>query len=293
MVSIIRGALTGFLDDDAFILAAALAFHSTLSLAPIAVVVVFVASLLGTGTQETAVDQIRFLMGPSAGGAVQSVIENAEQDTQLNSIHAFFGLGMALVAATTAFVQLQFCMNRIWNIEVTSRGRVWNWLRKRMLSLLLLLVIGLLLIASLVLSAILTSFLPAWEWLNALLSLLICTALFAWIFRVLPDAEISWSVVWFGAAITAALFVFGRLVIGLYLSRADLNSSYGAASSIVVLLVWIYYASLVFFLGAEITQVYACERGRRIVPSIHASWRNRSCKRASQLDRDSIPPVTQ
>jgi membrane protein len=193
------------------------------------------------------------------------------------------GIVTLLVGATTVFAQLQSALNQIWDVKtpvktVARRGLFWDLIRTRLLSLALILVVGFLLLVSLVVSAGLAALqdylvtgLPGggtlWQTANFLVSLLVISVLIAMVYRLLPDVRLDWHDVWVGALTTAVLFGVGKSVIGVYLGHASIGSSYGAAGSLVVFLVWIYYSSLIMFLGAEITFVYAQHRRRRVRPT--------------------------
>jgi membrane protein len=220
-------------------------------------------------------------VGPAGAETVRLVLENAGSLGQ-DAISIAVGIAMLLVGATTVLAQLQTSLNHIWNVRVTSSQRVvWSLVRARLVSMAILLAVGFLLLVSLVLSATLAALhhylsqlLPGgvllWDALNLVASLLVITLLIATIFKVLPDARIEWHDIWVGALSTSALFGIGKFLIGLYLGRASIGSAYGAAGSLVVFLLWVYYSSLILFLGAEITQVYARRRGARIRPAEYA-----------------------
>ena len=193
------------------------------------------------------------------------------------------GILTLLFGATTVFVQLQSSLNQIWDVKtavtkVTRRGLFWSLIRTRLLSLTLILVVGFLLLVSLVMSAALAALqgylsraLPCggmlWQTVNLLVSLLVISVLIAMVYRLLPDVRLDWRDVWVGAVTTSVLFGVGKFLIGLYLGQASIGSSYGAAGSLVVFLVWVYYSSLIMFLGAEMTFVYAQHRRRRVRPT--------------------------
>jgi membrane protein len=193
------------------------------------------------------------------------------------------GIATLLFGATTVFAQLQSSLNQIWDVKtavetVTRHGLLWSLVRTRLLSLTLVLAVGFLLLVSLVVSAALAALhgylsqsFPGgailWEILNLLVSLLVIALLVAMVYRVLPDVRLDWPDVWVGAATTSILFGAGKFLIGLYLGHASLGSSYGAAGSLVVFLVWVYYSSLIMFFGAEITFVYARRRRKGVPPT--------------------------
>jgi membrane protein len=227
------------------------------------------------------VNEIGGLVGRQSAELIETVIAKSEQPTR-GVIGMIAGIALTLFGATAVFAQLQTSLNRIWGVQAAPDSNViWGFIRHRVLSFGLVLTIALLLLVSLVISALLAGFqgylnahFPGgaiiWQVLNALVSLTLITVLIAMIFKVLPDAKIEWRDTWFGAFITSLLFTIGKFLIGLYLGQASVGSTYGAAGSAVVLMVWIYYASLIMFFGAKITQVMARSRGARIVPSAHA-----------------------
>ena len=263
---VIKCAFTDFFADDSMTLAAALAFYTILSLAPLAVLLVVAAGFIGQSTINTVMQQAEQMMGPSASGALETVIQSAQQQEQGRSLSAILGLVLILSTALGAFVQLQYSVNRIWGLEPSGKSAVWQWARKRLMSLLLILVIALLLLASVVVSSVVSALFPEFTWLNTLISLAIFLLLFTIIYKYLPDAKIAWRDALVGAVITAILFSVGIWAIGLYLGRSGAGSPYGAAGSLVVFLLWTYYAALILFLGAEITQAVSFVYGDRIVP---------------------------
>lgn len=210
-------------------------------------------------------------------------------------VDGIIGIATLLVGATTVFAQLQAALNQIWNVKAApTRGAIWSFIRTRLLSLALVLVLGFLLLVSLVVSAVLTVLheylsrvMPVGgavsQAVNFVVSLSVIAFLVGTIFKVLPDVRIAWRDVWFGAGVTALLFSVGKSVIGLYLGHAGLASSYGAAGSLVVFMVWVYYSSLLMLLGAQITQTYARRRGAAIQPAPYAVPAR---PRAAALDRD-------
>ena len=267
---IIKRAVTDFFADDLLTLAAAMSFYTILSLAPIAVLLVVVAGFIGQDAINSSVSQAERLMGPPAGDALQTVISRAQQQRQALTLSAILSLGAILFTALGAFVQFQYSMNRIWGIQSKGKSAVWDWVRKRLLSVLLLVVIAVLLLAAVIISSVLSGLFPQLTWINTLASFVLFVILFALVFKYLPDAKIAWRDVWVGAIITGILFSVGIWAIGLYLGRSGAGSSYGAAGSLVVFLLWVYYAALILFLGAEITQAYCFVYGERIEPAEYA-----------------------
>lgn len=276
--SIAARSAKAFIDDDALAFAAALSYYALLSMAPLLLIVVAVAGLFFSNdvVQTQLVAQIGSLIGREGASVAQTLLDNAGVDGR-TAASLLIGALLMVVGATTVFAQLQQALNRIWSVEAKPANVVVGFLRHRLLSFALVLSIGFLLMVSLVVSALLAAlqeFLDQWAqtvffWrtLNSAVSFGAATLLIAVIFKYLPDAVIAWRDVWLGALLTSALFVGGKLVIGLYLGQASIGSWYGAAGSAVVFMVWIYYASLIFLFGAEITQAVASHRGARIVPN--------------------------
>jgi membrane protein len=261
-----------FAQDEAVTRAAALAFYAGLSFAPLLLLALSVVGLFGGDAGDAVVAQVRGLLGPEAGRAVELVVESAEERRGSGRVAAVFGVVMLLVSAAGAFGQLQASLNRIWEVKAHPGLGIRGWIRKRLLSFGMVLSVLFLLVVSLAFSAAL-SFLFAghtgvlWEVLNAVTSLVVFTLLFGLLFKYVPDVKVPWQVLKVGAVTTAVLFLLGKTAIGVYLGRSAVGSAYGAAGSLVVLLVWVYYCSIVVFLGAEATQTQARLRGLRIEPN--------------------------
>jgi membrane protein len=276
-LDLVKLAARKWLADRAPRLGAAVAFYSMLSLAPLLVITVAVVGLaFGEGTARAQVlEQARALVGPQGADAVAAMLEHARRPGAglLASVLSFATL---LFGASGVFGELKDALNTIWGVEPPPGGGIGRFLRDRALAFAMVLLIGFLLLAALVVTTVLARVAPslagsvpglAWalRGANFLISLGVYALLFALIFRVLPDAQIAWRDVWVGAVLTAALFAVGTHAIGLYLSEAGVGSPYGAAGSLAVLLVWVYYSAQVLFFGAEVTQVYANRYGSRIV----------------------------
>jgi membrane protein len=228
---------------------------------------------------------MRALVGTAGAEVVSTALEHsAVSGHSVGSIIA--GVITLFLGATTVFAELQTALNRIWQVQtaanVTSHSALlWSLIRTRLLALALILVVGFLLLVSLVVSAGLAALhgylthafqggAILWQFVNFLVSLIVISFLIAMVYRVLPDVRLSWADVWGGALVTAILFSIGKLLIGLYLGQASIGSAYGAAGSLVVFLLWVYYSSLIMFLGAEITAVHARHR-RRVRPAEFAT----------------------
>lgn len=282
MLGLLKSAFREFRQDRPMQLSAALSFYTLLSLAPLVLVTVALAGLVfeHEAVQGQVVAELRGLVGEAGGEVAQMVIANADEPGK-SAFSIVLGILTLLFGATTVFVQLQDALDSIWGVESRPGGprrglvgAVLGFLRERLLSLALVLGIGFLLLVSLLISAALSAF-SGWSgesfgWpllmqvVNTVVSLGVITLLFAMIFKLLPDVDLEWRDVWFGAAVTAALFTAGKFLIGLYLGRASIGSAYGAAGSIVVLMVWVYYASLIVFFGAELTKVRAQRSSAKI-----------------------------
>lgn len=278
--SLFKEAFQEFLDDDATRLAAALSYYTVFSLAPMLVILVAVASLFYG--QEAArgeiVATLQGVMGPQAAGAIETMIENSSRD-EGGALALTLGIVTLILGASGAFAQLQAALNEVWSVEAAPGSGVVGIVRKRLLSFAMVLVIGLLMLLLLAASAVLSGAADSlFGGVSPLLlrtlelagAFVLVTILFAIVFRWLPDVEISWRDVGVGAATTAVLFVVGKYLIGLYLGHSSVGSSFGAAGSLAVLLVWIYYSSAILLFGAELTEVWARRYGDRILPDEHA-----------------------
>ncbi len=272
-----------FIADGCLDLAARLSYYTALSLAPLVILALTVAGLVWDdgAAADRLMAQAELLLGPSGAAAIQEVMQAGAQDPGAG-IAAVVGVAVLLFGATVAFASLQETINLIWRVEPAPGNDLWNFVRKRLLSLATMGMLGFLMLVSLIASSALTfvlehvhGLLPIDdEWLLELgdlgLSLLLYTGLFAFIFKVLPDVRIAWRDIWIGAAVTAVLFEIGKSLIGLYIANSAVISSYGAATSLVAFLVWVYYSASILFFGAEFTQVYATRYGGGIEPDSHA-----------------------
>jgi len=269
-----RKRVDDFMDESPFEKAAAVSYYALLALAPLLLLVLAIAGpAFGADVvRGRLVNELRELVGDQGAQAIELVLENAAFPSE-SPVALTVGLVSLLIGASGVFIQLQSALNSIWDVPSEQHGNAaWHFLRHRLVSIAMVFGLAFLMLVSLVVSAALNavnesygSRVPwpvVWEALNVLGSLSVITLLIAMIYRFLPDVRIPWRDVWVGALVTAVLFTLGKTAIGVYLGRASFGSSYGAAGSIVVLMVWVYYTSLIFFLGAEITHVYAGWRGR-------------------------------
>ncbi len=275
-LGVVKQAATAWVDDRAASMGAALSYYTVFSIAPLLLIVISVAGLVfgRDAAQGAVVDQLRALVGEAGAKTVQDLLVSVSEPKE-GFIGTIVGLVLLLVGATTVFAELQDDLNRIWKATPTVQGGgIWGWLRARVLSIGMIMAIGFLMLVSLAASAAIaalgqwsTSWIGDWEWLaqalNFALSFGIVTALFALIYRFMPQAHIRWRDVWIGAVVTALLFTVGKFLIGLYIGKSAVTSGFGAAGSLAVLLVWVYYSAQVFLLGAEFTVVYAHAYGSR------------------------------
>jgi membrane protein len=248
---------------------AALAFYTVFSLAPVLIVAISVAGLtFGQKAAESEfARQLQGLVGGTGARAVQAIIQSADRPA-LGIIASAFGIGILLVGASGAFVELQDALNKIWKVPCGSESVWLRAIRERFLSFGLVLGLGFLLVVSLVVSAALGALgnfiAPLLPWpvfllesLNFLISFGVIALLLAMIFKYLPDADIAWSDVWIGAAVASLLLTTGKALIGLYLAKSTVASAYGAASSLVIILTWVYYSAQIVLFGAELTHVHS------------------------------------
>jgi membrane protein len=270
--------LKNWLAHDSMAESAALGFYTVFSLAPVLLVVVAIAGAIfgQDAVRGRIVKQFGGLMGQDQAEMVQTLLQKAQKENT-NGIAAMIGFVTLIVGATAVFSQLQASLNRIWEVEPKPGHFFKDFIRKRLMSFAIVIAIGFLLLVSLVISAgvealqnyVATRFSleAVWlEWANAALSFALFTLLFAMIYRILPDARIPWKDVWLGAIVTAGLFVLGKWAIGLYLGRTAVTSTFGAAGSIIVLLLWVYYASFIVLMGAEFTHAYAKRLEKHVTP---------------------------
>lgn len=269
---ILRQAAHDWIVDRASQKGAALAFYGVLSLAPLLVIVLALAALLfgKEAARGHIAEELQDLIGSEGAVAVEAMIDNSRQ-LEWGSFAALLGLATLLFGASGAFAQLQDSLNEIWETPSHSSAGILELMRDRFLSFVVVLGTGFLLLVSLALSAAIAAvgkYLgetlpgtePIWHLGNSVVSFVLAMTLFALIFKVLPDVKIAWRDVWVGAALTAALFTVGKQVIGLYLGKSGLGSTYGAGGSVVVLVLWLYYSSQILLFGAELTHVCAARR---------------------------------
>lgn len=277
---IIKTTVKEWSEDEASLLAAALSYYTAISLAPLLVLVVVIVGLFLSqeAAREQLMGQLQGAIGSEGAQFLELILENADQP-QVASLAGILSFLTLLWGSTNVFSQLQNSLNKIWDVEPKPDRSFWMTVKDRLLSFGMVLGVAFLLLVSFILSAVLSalgslgqSWLPGIDWIwqlvNFVVSFGVITLLFAAIYKVLPDAEIAWRHVWIGAAVTALLFTVGKTLLGWYLANA--GSAYGAAGSLIVFLLWVYYSAQILFFGAEFTQVYARNHGQGIQPSAGA-----------------------
>ncbi len=266
-------------------LAAALAYYTAISISPLLIIVIAMAGFIfgSQQAQNQLIGQIQGLVGGRGAQLLATVIQNSSRPSTA-SLAGILSLLTLLWASTNVFAQLQEALNAIWDVQPKPGRGVRALIRDRLFSFVIVLIIGFLLLASLVASAglaIIGNFfahlLPAshglWQLVNYLISFGVITLLFGLMFKLLPDVEVAWRDIWLGAAVTSLLFVSGNFLISLYLGWQSVSSVYGAAGSLVVVLLWVYYSAQIFLLGGEFTQVYARRYGQGVKPAENAARR--------------------
>ncbi len=276
LLPLVKKSVTSWSDDYATSMGAALAYYTVFSIAPLLLIVISIAGLIyGEDAARGAIfHQISGLVGNEGATAIQGLLKSVNKPSE-SIIATVVGVGTLLLGATTVFGELQDALNRIWRAPaLTESGGLWNLLRRRLLAFGMILTIGFLLIVSLLLSAgtaavgnWMGSGFVGWEALlhviNFSIGFGVTTVLFAMIYKIMPRVNIAWRDVWLGAAVTSLLFSVGKFLIGLYIGKTSVASGFGAAGSLAVLLVWVYYSTQVFLMGAEFTWVYANMYGSR------------------------------
>jgi membrane protein len=281
---LLKQTFSEWLEDKAPQLGAALAYYTVFSLAPLVLVLLAIVGLVFRtdpgGAWNKITEQMSYFLDKSAVEVVQNIAQKAAQPNK-SLLATIIGILLALFGASGVFGQLQDALNTIWGVKAKPGGGVWGFLRARFLSFAMVGGVCFLLLVSLTLESVLKGFshyiqgaLPggiviamAAYWI---FDLAVIILLFAIIFKFLPDAKIQWRDVWIGAAMTGIFFAIGKWALGLYLGSGSAASAYGAASSLITLLLWVYYSSQILLFGAEFTQVYASQAGRDIAPDEHA-----------------------
>ena len=283
---LLKEAASDWSFDRAPRLGAALAYYTVFSLVPLLVIIIALIGLVfgQEAAQSAILAQISNLVGEQSAAAIKDMIERASEPST-GVVATVIAIATLLFGASGFFGQLQDALNTVWGVEPKEGRGFWGTIKDRFLSFVAVLGTGFLLLVSLVVSSALAA-LGKWfsgvlpmpevvlQTINFAVSLIVVTALFALIFKVLPDARVAWRDVWIGAAMTALLFSIGKFAIELYLGKSNVASAYGAAGSLVLILIWVYYSAQILLYGAEFTQVYANRMGQRIVPAPDAQVTN-------------------
>lgn len=301
--ALIRDTINAWLDDYAPSMGAALAYYTLFSIAPLLLIVIAVAGFFfgAEAARGEIVGQLEELMGKDGARAIEGLLASVNRPAH-SAIAMVMGAGLLFVGATTLFGELQDALDRIWRAPKGREGSIWGLLRARLLSFGLILGIAFLLIVSLVISAGLSAVAKWWSPLfgtwtalayvtDVLVSFALTTVMFAMIYKILPRVRIDWRDVWIGAAVTALLFTLGKFLIGLYIGKTGIASGFGAAASLVVILVWVYYSAQIFLLGAEFTWVYAHALGSRSDAPPQTADRI-PCRNKESDKRTDFGPVT-
>ena len=293
---LVKAAASGWVDDYAQSMGAALAYYTMFSIAPLLLIVISIAGLVfgDQAARGEIFSQLEGMLGAPGALAVQGLLESVRKPTE--SVTAtIFGVVVLLIGATSVFAELQDALDRIWQAPVRpGQSGLWRLIRARLLSFGLILGIGFLLMVSLLASAALAALRKWWDpmfgdWAAAAniielaSSFLMITLVFAMIYKMVPRVRIDWKDVWIGAAATSLMFTLGKFLIGVYIGRSGIDSGFGAAASLVVVLVWVYYSAQIFLLGAEFTWAYAHKFGSR---------RNLASENASAALRPATPIPT-
>jgi membrane protein len=283
--SSLKESFSGFSDHKVTKLSASLAYYTTFSLGPLMIVLIFIAGkFLGEQAVQGGIyNQMKSFIGSNAAEQIQTIIKNAAISGK-SGIAAVIGVITLLIGATTVFGEIQDSINSIWGVKAKPKAGVMKLVMTRLLSFGMIASLGFLLLVSLAVTAMVEAIgnrlkeafpdvaVVVLYIINLIITLGVTTILFAIIFKVLPDIRIKWKAVWPGAIATAILFMIGKFLISVYIAKSNIGSTYGTAGSLVILIVWIYYSSIILYFGAEFTKAYALQKGVDIVPTEYAIW---------------------
>ena len=285
--ALFKEAWTEFSNDKAQRLGAALAYYTIFSIAPLMLIAIRIASIVFRDAQAKMTAEMHSVMGPAVANSLTELLANAK-NPKGGAIATIVGIATLLLGAAGVFGQLKDALNTIWNVETKPVAGVIPFIKERFLSMAMVMGIGFLLLVSLIFD---TALAMMGKWISAripggesllhiaglLVSFALITVLFAMIFRYLPDTRVEWRDVWLGAAFTSFLFALGKFALGLYLGKGAVGSAYGAAGSLVIILVWVYWSAQILFFGAEFTQVYARRHGSKAAAEAkHPQWSARA-----------------
>jgi membrane protein len=298
----LKDSSKGFSDHKVTKLSASLAYYTTFSLGPLLIVIIYLCSIFfGREAVEGSVyTQMKSFIGPDSAAQIQTMIKNAAISGK-NGLAATIGIITLLIGATTVFGEIQDSINSIWGVKAKPKAGIMKVVMTRLLSFGMIASLGFLLLVSLAATTLVESIGHRLERMfpdvtvvllyivNLLLTFGVITVLFAIVFKVLPDIRIKWNAIWPGAIATAILFMIGKFLISLYISKSNIGSTYGTAGSLVILIVWVYYSSIILYFGAEFTKSYALQKGVHIIPSQYAVWDDEpaiaGAKSPSETDR--------
>jgi len=282
---VLRDSFKSFSNDNVFKLSGSLAYFTVFSIGPMLIVMIFFADLFygREAVEGTVYGQLRGFVGSDAAKQIQDIIKNASLSGK-STTTAVIGFITLIVGATTVFAEIQDSINIIWNLKPKPKKGWLKMILNRLISFSVVVGLGFILLVSLIVNGLIEGFMDRLQArfpnltviifyiLNLLITFIVISGLFTVIFKVLPDAKIKWKDVIIGSMTTAILFMLGKFAITFYIGSANIGSSYGAAGSIVVLLLWVYYSSVILYFGAEFTKAYAAHYGSRISPSQYAVW---------------------
>jgi membrane protein len=282
---LLKNTFTGFIDDKVVKLSGALAYFTVFSIGPMLIVIIFFADIFygRAAIEGTVFSQIKGLVGNSAAVQIQETIKSASLSGK-GAVTGIFGMVTLLIGATTVFAEIQDSINTIWGLKPKPKKGWLKMLLDRLLSFSIVVSLGFLLLVSLIITGLVEALsqhlvkvfpditVVVIYILNLLITLVVVSLLFAIIFKILPDAKIKWRDVITGAMVTAVLFMMGKFAITFYIGSSNVSSAYGTAGSLVIILLWIYYSSLILYFGAEFTKAYATTYGGLIQPNDYAVW---------------------
>lgn len=277
--AILKTTVVNFFEDDSMSYASSIAFYTIFSLPAILIIALSIGAAFyeRNVVQEELLSQVSRLVGPDSAKEIEAILSQATFDST-STFAKIVGVITIIFSATTVFISLQASLNKIWGIKPKPKRGLVKFILNRLLSLAMVASVGFLLLVSLVIDALLVIFqgmlskilegitLYILNAVNIMISLVLITVIFGLLFKVLPDAKIKWRDVWVGAGVTTVLFTIGKFLIGFYLGNSTFNSAYGAAGSLVIILVWVYYSTVIFLFGAELTSVYTEMTGSQIQP---------------------------
>ncbi|MEO9147088.1 MAG: YihY/virulence factor BrkB family protein [Ginsengibacter sp.] len=280
---ILKDSLTGFADDKVMKMSSSLAYYTIFAMAPLLIIIISLSGIfLGQeAAQGKVYEQLVSFIGTNSASQLQEMIKNASLSGKSN-VAAIIGIVTLIIGATTVFSEIQDSINTIWGLKPKPKKGWLKFLKNRFLSFSIIIGLGFLLLVSLSISTLIDSFsnslkayfphatVVLFYIINIVITLVIITAIFATIFKVLPDAKIKWKDVLIGSIFTAILFMLGKFGISFYISKSQVGSTYGAAGSLIILLVWVYYSSIILYFGAEFTKAFAMKFGSAIHPDDYA-----------------------